>query len=99
MPMFSAARWCGDSGGPSFLYSGGEYFLLGNNTFGGTFAGQLPGAFGTYFGGMLLSAYANYLETATDGRIMAVVPEPETYALMLVGLVAVGAAARRRNAA
>jgi hypothetical protein len=88
----------GDSGGPSFLFADGEYFLLGNNTFGGTLQGQIPGSFGTYFGGMLVSAYADYLEAETDGRIQTVVPEPETYALMLAGLAVVGAVARRRKA-
>lgn len=87
----------GDSGGPSFLYADGEYFLVGNNTFGGTFAGQQPGTFGTYFGGMLIGGYADYLESATNGAIQTMVPEPETYALMLAGLAAVATAARRRR--
>jgi hypothetical protein len=89
----------GDSGGPSFLFADGEYFLLGTNTFGGTLQGQNPGAFGTYFGGMLIGAYADYLEEATMGAIQTMVPEPETYALMLAGLAAVGVAARRRRRA
>lgn len=64
----------GDSGGPSFLYDNGEYFLMCNNTFGGTFEGQTAGAFGAYFGGMLLSAYTDYLLDATDGRIQTTPP-------------------------
>jgi hypothetical protein len=89
----------GDSGGPSFLLAGGEYFLLGTNTFGGTLPGQTPGAFGTYFGGMVLGSYVDYLEGATNGAIQTMVPEPQTYALMLAGLGIVGMAARRRRAA
>lgn len=88
----------GDSGGPSFMYSNGEYFLVGNNTFGGTFPGQIPGSFGTYFGGIVLGAYTDYLEEATGGTIQTVVPEPDTYALMLLGLGVVGSVARRRRA-
>jgi hypothetical protein len=32
------------------------------------------------------------------GDVLAPIPEPETYALMLAGLALVGAAARRRKA-
>ena len=88
----------GDSGGPSFIFDNGEYLLVGNNTFGGTFQGQVPGTFGTYFGGMMVGAYGDYLEDATGGLIQTVVPEPETYALMLAGLGVIGAVARRRKA-
>jgi hypothetical protein len=88
----------GDSGGPSFILSNGEYLLVGNNTFGGRFQGQVAGTFGTYFGGMVVGAYGDYLEDATGGLIQTVIPEPETYALMLAGLGVVGAVARRRKA-
>jgi len=72
---------------------------MGNNTFGGTFAGQTPGAFGTYFGGILVQPYLDYLIAATGGRITIVtqVPEPGSLVLLLVGLGAI--AARRRKAA
>jgi hypothetical protein len=71
---------------------------MGNNTFGGTFQGQIPGTFGTYFGGIVLGAYTDYLVGATEGRIQVMVPEPETYALMLAGLGLVATIARRRKA-
>jgi hypothetical protein len=89
----------GDSGGPSFFYNNGEYLLMGNNTFGGTFQGQIPGAFGTYFGGMLIDPYIDYLQTTTNGAIQVVditaVPEPATLSLLLAGFGL--ARARRRK--
>ena len=81
----------GDSGGPSFVSAGGQLFLVGNNTFGGTWPDQVSGTYGTYFGGMALAGYSEWI-----GEVTAV-PEPQTYALMLTGLLAVGALARRRN--
>jgi len=86
----------GDSGGPSFLFDGNEYLLFGNNTFGGTPKGAISGSFGTYFGGMLIAPYIDYLQGATDGAIQ-VVPEPGT--LLLVGLGFAGFATRRRKPA
>jgi len=88
----------GDSGGPSFMFHNGQYILMGNNTFSGRFQGQVAGTFGTYFGGMLLDPYLDYLLDATDGRIKIVsAPEPASITLMLAALGVVGAASRRRN--
>ena len=87
----------GDSGGPSFYRtSTGEYLLMGNNTFGGTFDGQVPGEFGTYFGGILLASYIPWLQEVTERRI-TLVPEPSTYALLLLALGLMGFAVRRNN--
>ena len=87
----------GDSGGPSFYHaSNGDYLLMGNNTFGGTFQGQVPGEFGTYFGGILLSSYIPWLEEVTENRI-TLVPEPSTYALLFLALGLMGFAVRRSN--
>ena len=86
----------GDSGGPSFMWLNGQYVLVGNNTFGGTYPDQVSGTFGTYFGGMSLAAYGSFLSQATGGTV-TLVPEPETYAMMLAGLGAVLLIARRRR--
>jgi len=72
----------------------------GRNTFGGTLSDdQVDGTFGTFMGGIVLSSYLDYLESATNGSITVAVPEPETYALMLPGLGVMGMVARRRRRA
>lgn len=81
----------GDSGGAAFLFDGREYLLLGNDTFGGTFVGQVPGTFGTYLGGNLIGGYVDYLETVTGGLLGTVsalqtIPEPGSFALILTAL-------------
>jgi hypothetical protein len=84
----------GDSGGPAFVEMYGELMLVANNTFTGTFTGQLPGSFGTYFGGVVLGSYADYLFSATAGDI-TFVPEPAGCALGGMGLLALLGARRR----
>lgn len=76
----------GDSGGPSFVNMYGELMLAANNTFSGTFSGQTPGTFGTYFGGILLSSYKGYLSAAA-GEGITFVPEPGSLALLGLGAV------------
>lgn len=85
----------GDSGGPSFITLYGELMVVANNTFSGWFQGQVPGTFGTYFGGIIMAPYANYLIEATGGDI-TLVPEPAGVALFSLALALLLYAQRRR---
>lgn len=72
----------------------GELWLVASNTFGGYLDGQVSGAFGTYFGGILLNPYADFLRGATDNQIVFV-PEPESIALLAMGALLLLRARRR----
>ncbi len=61
-------------------------------------AGDVTGRNGGLFGGGLVG-YAGVFATATSTAITTPVPEPQTYALLALGLLAVGAVVRRRNQA
>jgi hypothetical protein len=85
----------GDSGGPSFIDWNGELWLVANNTFSGWFDGQTKGTFGTYFGGILLNPYADFLRAATGNQIAWVLPEPGSIALLGLGAMMLLGARRR----
>jgi hypothetical protein len=87
----------GDSGGPSFINMYGQMLLVANNTFSGTFTGQTPGTFGTYFGGIVLGSYESWLASASSDNL-TFVPEPGSMALLGLGAVALLRSRRRRAA-
>jgi hypothetical protein len=71
--------------------------LVANNTFSGYWNdGDVQGSFGTYFGGIVLSSYQDYLRTATDGNI-TFVPEPGSLALLAMGGALLGLRRRRKQ--
>ncbi|MBB5017473.1 hypothetical protein HNQ59_000737 [Chitinivorax tropicus] len=94
----------GDSGGPSFIEVDGELQLVGNNTFGFRIGclerdpasnectrwDHPKGAFGDGMGGMLISAYSNWISRTA-------VPEPTALALFGLGLLGAAAALNRRR--
>lgn len=84
----------GDSGGPSFINMYGEMMLVANNTFSNAYA-YGEGQFGSYWGGIVLGSYADYLLEATDGQIR-MVPEPGSLMLFGLGALALAGARRRR---
>jgi Trypsin/PEP-CTERM motif len=87
----------GDSGGPNFI----DGLISGVNSYGLTFGanfgdvdGDLNSSFGEYSGYVPTFIHADFIRSS----MVAAIPEPGTYALMALGLLGLGAVARRRKA-
>jgi hypothetical protein len=92
----------GDSGGGDFVWNGSEWLVTGVHSWGWQFCqGRISPSCdrstnnsGSW--GDLMGSTAVYTQTEWINSIVAV-PEPGTYALMLLGLAGIGAVARRRQ--
>jgi Trypsin/PEP-CTERM motif len=87
---FEATTAGGDSGGPLLIDNGGLWTLVGVLS-GGTTSNSVYGDISWWTG---VAPFRSQIEAA-GGVFIAVVPEPGTYVLMLLGLGLVGARARR----
>ncbi len=87
-----------ESGGPSAEYGGASITSVGNTVFGSEGNGTIQ-----FTGSVTSISWANPVAENwygfTVGTAVQAIPEPETYALMLAGLAALGFVARRRSAA
>jgi hypothetical protein len=91
----------GGSLGQSIVDTSASSFSF-NNLLAGVYqfviAGDVTGSNGGFLGGGLVG-YTGVFATSGSTAIAAPVPEPETYAMLALGLLAVGSVVRRRNQA
>lgn len=104
---YEAAFTGGDSGGGDFVWDGDEWLLAGVHSWNwdfctgrimnattGAYCDSIPGINGSF--GELMGATAIYSQVGWINSIVGNVPEPGTYSLMILGLLAGGALGRRR---
>ncbi|MBV6448700.1 trypsin-like serine protease [Nitrosomonas sp.] len=88
----------GDSGGASFIMEGGLLKLVGVHSFGATFGisggdidGTLNSSFGEAAGDTYLLPHLAWINSVTT------IPEPQTYLMMLIGLLVISASIQHRK--
>ena len=93
----------GDSGAAALIYDGGKWKIAGVGTYVGSGNGKNLDRYGAFGGGMVVGAYASWINSVISGTsgakagTIAPVPEADTWAMMLAGLGLVGYLARRRK--
>ena len=85
----------GDSGGPGLIQVGGQWYVAGVHSFDSCSRGTCPinSSFGEVGGDISVFGQMVWLQS-----VVTAVPEPESYAMMLTGLVLLATVVRRRRA-
>lgn len=88
-PDLEAGYAAGDSGSPAFILDDGVWKLAGISAINGTQGSSTSNniQFGAISGGMLVAPYVEWIQSE---QMVAVVPEPQTWAMLLAGLGLVG---------